>query len=438
MNLSDVVVIIPAYINNDEQLQWFDECLKSVAQQGCKVSIHDDGSKIALGNVISTYYKRSVMFSRSDTNTGVSHARNEAIKNTPDKSLIFPLDCDDTLKEGTISKLLKVWKGTPVYPDVAKFGEENIEHYVLLDWDCSHLYNFVGYTSVNVLHSKEQWKAIGGYNETLDFYEDGEYNARLFGTYCAKRFPEPLVNYRIHQGQRTKQFSAVSRRYANKILEYVRRLDMPCPSCGGKKRSVGVSGSAVKATVNSSVQITGNRGDNIMVDNANLPLQFEGKVLARYIGGKGKGKHYYQGVNSKTYYRNVQHGELVYADPRDVAGQNEPSPSKLILIVRASAPAPKPVTASVPAAPVAEVVRTPKLEVEKTPVFSEPAPLLEKAIIEEEIAEAEIEFDDISKMSLKDLKGVDITCEDAEELLVIEEQGSNRPAVVKYLKSLCL
>ena len=323
------------------------------------------------------------------------------------------------------------WNGVPLYPDVAKFGDENVEHYVLMEFDCSHLCNFVGYTSVNVLHSKEQWKALGGWNEELDFYEDGEYNARLFGTYRAKRFPEPLVNYRIHHGQRTKLYSGVSKKYADKILSYIRRLDMAgCPGgCGGKKRN---GGSGITRTSNSKVQITGQRGENIMVDNANLPLEFEGKVLARYVGGKGKGKHYYQGLGSKTYYRNVQYGVLIYADPRDVS-EEEGNPSKLIKVKHTVIP-----SRSVPIAAPASIKKPEPIELERSIVEEEitriPKVEVEKAPVTEEV---EVDFDDISKMSLKDLKGVEITCEDAKELLAIEEKGSNRPSVIRYLKSLC-
>lgn len=418
MNSRNVALIIPVYVNNDEQLHWFEECLQSASEQNCIVSIHDDGSEVDIGNVVSTYIKKNVIFSRSEQNIGVSHARNEAVKQVPDGSLILPLDCDDTLKPGTVERLVSVWNGIPLYTDIAKFGLENIEHYAIMEWDCSHLYNFVGFTSVNVLHSKEQWKTIGGWDESIDFYEDGEYNARLFGNFCAKRVPEPLVNYRIHAGQRTKKYSSLSMVYAKKILAMVRRLDMPCTGCGGKRRSGG--GVAPRGSKGSSVQITGERGDNIMVDNASLPLQFEGKVLARYIGGKGKGKHYYQGIASKMYYRSVQYGDLVYADSRDVSKTGDAGTSKFVPIERPAA-VPKPIPVAVPApvsvAIVEDTPRVPKVDIEKEPVAEE----------------EDVSFEDISKMSLKDIKTLEISCEDAGELIAIEE----RPAVVKYLKSLC-
>jgi len=435
MNSRNVATIIPAYITSETELEWLDECLDSVVGQGCLVSLHDDGSIIDIGKVTGKYSKR-IMLSRSDVNNGVSHARNEAVGRVPDNALIFPLDCDDTIKDGAIDKLVSIWEGIPVYPDVAKFGDETIEHYVLLEWSCSHLLQFVGYTSVNVLHSKSQWKSIGGWNEKLDFYEDGEYNARLFGTYCARRFPEPLVNYRIHVGQRTKKYAGKSKMYANKILESVRRLDMSCPGCGGRRSAPTTS----SRSVSTASRISGNRGENIMVNNANLPIEFEGKVLATYEGGKGKGKHYYQGIGSKSFYKNVQFGDLVYADPRDVKRKSDiGSVSKLVLVERAqpSAPqpsAPPPIAAPATSEPVkaspsvaaktdAVVTKTPKLAVEKSPV-----------VVEEE---EEVTGEEFSTMQIKDIKELDLSCEDAKELIKIEKFGSNRASVIKYLKSLC-
>jgi len=361
----------------------------------------------------------------------VSHARNEAVKQS-NASLILPLDCDDTLKLGAVERLVSAWNGVPLYPDVAKFGDENVEHYVIMEWDCSHLYNFVGYTSVNVLHSKEQWKAIGGWDENLDFYEDGEYNARLFGNYCARRIPEPLVNYRIHAGQRTKKYGGLSKMYAKKILAMVRRYDFMCAGCG-KKRSNNMT---VKSGTNrmSAVQISGQRGENIMVDNANLPLQFEGKVLARYVGGKGKGKHYYQGPGSKTYYRNVQYNDLVYADPRDVGSEGT---SKFVAVQRMQQ---KPISQAVPMkTPVAvPFVETPRTE--SVPAIKEPEIRTPKVdVVKEPISEGDegFAFRDIGKFSLKEIKEFDISCEDAKELVGYEIKSSKRPAVLKYLKSLC-
>jgi hypothetical protein len=210
--------------------------------------------------------------------------------------------------------------------------------------------------------------------------------------------------------------------YAKKILAMVRRLDMPCTGCGGKRRSGGGAPQGTKGTKGSSVQITGERGDNIMVDNASLPLQFEGKVLARYVGGKGKGKHYYQGIVSKMYYRSVQYGDLVYADSRDVSKLNDAGTSKFVPIERSVAQKPnivaqKPIPAPAPVAIIEDTPRVPKVDIEKEPVAEE----------------VDVSFEDISKMSLKDIKTLEISCEDAKELIVIEE----RPAVVKYLKSLC-
>ena len=220
-----VSVIIPAYCDTSQKVDWLLECIESVVKQDAEIIIYDDGSPSNVTIDLMMFGNR-VRYYRGDQ-VGVSHARNEAVK-LATCELILPLDCDDKLHPNAISRLLSVWDGeTPVYPDVAKFGAENVPHYALLDFSCDHILKHVGFSSVNVLHRKKQWESIGGWNEELDFFEDGEYNARLFSKYCGKRFPEPLVMYRIHDSQRTVKYKKQSAYYANKIMQMIRRLEMP-------------------------------------------------------------------------------------------------------------------------------------------------------------------------------------------------------------------
>ena len=201
--LDDVTIIIPAYCPTEESLVWFEECLESALSQGCFVSIASDDSPKSIYGIIYELWDDKISFVQIPEHRGVSYARNAATENAQ-TDLIFPLDSDDTLRLGAIEELVNIYDGTPLYPDVRKFGDEDIPHYNLLEFDCRHVYEKVGLASVGVLHSKEHWKSVGGWNEHIDFYEDGEYNARLMLSYCGKRYPQPLINYRIHAGQRTR------------------------------------------------------------------------------------------------------------------------------------------------------------------------------------------------------------------------------------------
>lgn len=419
----DISIIIPVYCNTEESLVWLDECISSAVAQDCYVVIYDDGSPLDVRSIISKYNVDS--FSQGVENHGASYARNRCAEQV-NTSLILPLDCDDRLKENAVERLYDLWNGTPVYPDVTKFGEEDVPHFRLLDFHCDHLYNHVGFTSVNVLHSKEQWKAIGGWDETIDFYEDGEYNARLLGAYCGIHCREPLVEYRIHSNQRTKSYIKKSAYYAKTIINKIRSYDMACPGCGKKRKTSSThGGSNMKSSM---LPTRGARGaETASVQNVNLPLEFEGRILSQYIGGNGKGRHYYRGIVSRFPYK-VMYGDILYADPRDVKDRNnEQNNSLLVKVVRsATPPAPAPAPAPKPVEKKPEVVeevvsmvpdRTPvKMEVVKTPVVEE--------------------LPDISKIPAKKVTEMEIDPEVAKKLLKMEKSGLNRVKVVQHLEAI--
>lgn len=412
-----VSVIIPVYVTTADGLVWLRECLESVRKQTYPVEISavDDGSTMDVASVFAdyglSYYKQS--------NQGVSVARNVATEMATSE-LILPLDCDDRLKINAVAKLVDAWKGIPIYPDIEKFGELNVPHYVLLDFDCDYVYRYVGYTSVNVLHAKSQWQQIGGWDPKITFYEDGEYNARLLGTFCGEHLKEPLVEYRIHSGQRTKT-TTDQKLYAKKVLMQVRSYDMPCPGCG-KKRSISNASKTNKSVAVPS-NVTGSRSEATMfVSDASVPLEFEGKVLATYVGGKGKGAHYYKGLVSREV-RRVKFGDTVYVDPRDARDAEDVASTKLYVRMKldpAIAQAKKVAPAQAEKASPAVVKRAPRAheDVAKTPV-TEPKV---------------VEVPDIYNMTLKEIGAMDIDAATATELLAAEKNGRNRTKVIAILQ----
>jgi len=310
---SDVTIIIPAYCKSEEEVGWLRECLDSALIQGCEVVVCDDESPVSIELVRIDYRVRWIRTHHG----GVSHARNIAIT-AAGTDLILPLDGDDRLAPRAVAKMLEYWDGEiPVYPDIRKFGIEDVPHYELFDFKCEHLVKYVGFTSVNVLHTKKQWEESGRYDETLEFYEDGEYNARLMSRFCAVRCPFPVVEYRMHPKQRTRQYDKESSIYAKKILNQIRRTIMPCASCGGHRKTT------------SSYTGGGAFPQNIIQDPTHMPLTQDGLVLCQYVGGQGRGKHYYEGMYSKIVYR-VSWGVYVYADPRDTRAASENTPSFLV------------------------------------------------------------------------------------------------------------
>lgn len=405
--MHDVSIIVPIYCDSQESLVWLSECLDSACSQDCEVVVHDDGSPL-YNDVKRIVAKHDVArFSRSVHNEGVSSARNRAAV-LASRSLIFPLDCDDTVAPQAIQKLYSAWDGIPIYPDIAKFGLEVEDHYTLLNFDCSYLLTYIGFTSVNVLHSKKQWESIGGWDKSIDFYEDGEYNARLLGTYCGLRYPEPLVNYRMHSSQRTKQYQDLSYEYARKLLAKIRSMEMPCPGCSQRKTISNLQGQqASRVTRSEPVDV------QIGERPVNLPLEFEGKVLAQYVGNRGAGAHYYRGVGSKFPYY-VTYGDYVYADPRDVG--DDPMRTKLIVA--------KPIEQATP------------VVTKGVDYASGPDQTIVEEVYNDDVVEEVVEdLPNIAEMSVKSIQSLELDEGQAAKLLVMEQRGLNRSKVVEWLQS---
>ena len=165
-SVEDVTIIIPAYCATDESLVWFAECLESALSQGCYVSIASDASPRSVYGIIKEFWDPKISFSKVSEHRGVSFARNRAVRHSQ-TDLIFPLDGDDTLRLDAIAELVDIYDGMPLYPDVRKFGNEDIPHYELLEFDCRHLYEKVGLASVGVLHSKSNGERLEVGTSTL-------------------------------------------------------------------------------------------------------------------------------------------------------------------------------------------------------------------------------------------------------------------------------
>lgn len=424
----DISILVPIYCTTEQSLGWLDECLASAVVQDCNVVTYDDGSLIDVRPVVSKY---NVSFLRHPINHGAAFARNRCAERA-NTELILPLDCDDKLKPTAIRRLLDYWDGVPVYPDVCKFGEVDVPHFQLLDFHCNHLTTHVGFTSVNVLHSKAQWKSIGGWDESIEFFEDGEYNARLLGTYCGVHCKEPLVDYRFHPGQRTVTYRMKSADYARVLIKKIRSYDMACPGCAKKRRAAAAAAVAGAQTAAANTAATGTRSlETVLIQSTSLPLEFEGKTLSQYVGGYGRGRHYYRGQVSKFPYR-VVYGDLVYADPRDVrAESNKQNSSMLVKVTREvsqAPPAPAPVTETVPEPriPEGDPTQVASLVPDRTPVTV--------GVVRTPVVEVE-QLEEISKLSAAAILKMEMTPQEASKYLKLERDGLNRKKVVAYLES---
>ena len=149
-----------------------------------------------------------------------------------------------------------------------------------------------------------------------------------------------------------------------------------------------------------------------------LPGEMDGKVLAIYVGGKGLGKHYYQGPGTKFPYK-VQHGDTIYVaveDTQDEIGNSLFSrvkgQSQEIVSVPSQAQEPKEATKS-RVAKALDIART---------------PMIEKQVVEE--------LPDIYDLTTKQVMALDLDHVTAGKLLVAEKRGKNRKKISKYLEGI--
>jgi hypothetical protein len=168
--------------------------------------------------------------------------------------------------------------------------------------------------------------------------------------------------------------------------------DMAC--CGGKKRVSTVKNSDVKAAPVSS-----------------MPGEKDGLVLAEYIGGKGKAKHYYRGNVTKFPYK-ISYGQILYVDLRDI---NDASHFKRVVKEKVEVQSTQPALKS---ARLSTVSRQP---------------------VQQEIEVVEpIDIPDIQSMNYKLvlawLEETKPSDELAAKVLEIEKSGKNRKRVISFIE----
>jgi hypothetical protein len=151
--------------------------------------------------------------------------------------------------------------------------------------------------------------------------------------------------------------------------------------------------------------------------------------LAEYVGGKGRGKHYYRGVGTNFPYK-VKHGEAYYVDPQDARTKTERSNS-LFVTVQRDVPEPTPEVAQAVTKLAAEpaVRLTPRVAPEeKTPVEKKAPPRFFKK-------ENEDALPDIANLKWqKEIRHMEFTSAQARQLIKIEEAGKGRVKVLAHLK----
>jgi hypothetical protein len=422
-----IAAIIPIYAKVEEQIKWLGECLESVVKQADEVVVWDDGSPISLEPVVRKYPEVTFL---GDVHRGKSYSRNMAV-GASTSELIFPVDADDILLP-VLDVMRSEWRGIPLYGDLVMLDGDTRGPFSLVPFDCD-LMQQQCISSVNVLHSKKQWEMVGGWDESLNVYEDWLYNAKLFWMFCAKKLSTPIIEYRQHKMQSTKTESPLhmyNTMMGVKLLigDYVRRNEMP--GCCGKKRRIGDDKMNNEGTNMVSLRATTmarqELGMSVIADLAALGDPGPGKIWARYVGGRGMGPHGRRGMNSRRKYMPIQWGEVHSVNTEDAVTPEEFEAGKANCGF---------VSLKTNASTMPPVQSTPSLEsaVERKAIQIE-----RKMVPDSQIEEYKKQ---LSTMSVKEIKsildGVEFSRDDLATFLQAE-QSSNSPriGVIKMLQKI--
>lgn len=420
-----ISIITPAYITSQDGLDMLRQCLDACAPQTEGMVVWDDGSTVSLEPLIQSYPE--VTFIGGGPNRGKSYARNQAVQVAP-YELIYPVDADDWIRADALDILYRNWDGKPLYSNLIKVHVGNIqEPYDLLDFDCdAAMYHSIA--SVNILHTKEQWAAVGGWAEGVNLYEDWEYNQKLMWLFCARKLNQRLVYYRLHGAQSTEVASEEDKGRAHawvaaRVRQFINSRRSEMPGCCGSKRS----GTAA-TELSQSVRTIQPQGGTVMrsVQSVDLSTTVEslsalgttkpGYVKARYVGGRGMGKHSRRGMASRRKYQRVKYGDVVEVAKEDAVTKEQFQAGAKncgFIVLEETAPPPPPLPAPAPK-PVAE-----------QPMVRQPTPI--RQVERQPILDTPVSVEDISAMSIRELRQ-HIRSMDAEQLLVLLDLERKAPS----------
>jgi len=215
---------------------------------------------------------------------GPAHTRNRALAHVRGLFTI-PLDADDYLLPGSVVTLLHEYaRGTHGYVYGDSYTQERDGRYLLRgapDY-VQHTYTDAagqvlgGMDSFNIhvvtaLTPTKHWRAVGGWDERVDAWEDWTGHLRLaIAGVCGYHLPQPVLTYRVYEGDRMQRFYGGAPELMERVWELYRnqegRIEM-ASCCGGDAALAAIAQQAVAGAA-----------------LANPAPMEGGKVRAQYIG----------------------------------------------------------------------------------------------------------------------------------------------------------
>lgn len=166
-----ISIIIPSY----NQQEYLPDAIESALNNLAEIIVVDDGSTDGSLEIAKKYGEKYHFKVISQVNKGLASARNTGILNS-NGDWLFPLDADDILMEGAMTKINEAIKNNPeadiIAPSFKEFGARQRE-VILMDNPTIKDFmeaNRIGYFSAI---KKSKLLEIGGYSPKMTWgYED--------------------------------------------------------------------------------------------------------------------------------------------------------------------------------------------------------------------------------------------------------------------------
>jgi hypothetical protein len=170
---------------------------------------------------------------------GPAHTRNRALA-VARGQFILPLDADDYLLPRAVETLLReygrglfgyVYGDTYTLERDGRYMLRSAPDYVQSDMRRHNIH------VVTALTPTRHWRAVGGWDEGVDAWEDWSGHLRLaMAGICGHRVPQPVLTYRVYEGDRMTQFYGGAPELMEKVLVRYRNDTGVIPMstcCGG-------------------------------------------------------------------------------------------------------------------------------------------------------------------------------------------------------------
>lgn len=296
--ISVIIPVGPAHI------VWVSDAIESLLGQTLRewecIIVNDTGKDKELTEALKPY--PFVEVTSTTGRAGAGMARNFGVNEAKAPLIVF-LDADDYLMPGALSAMLTAWKeadGRFIYTD---WQTDKGEIHRAPEYK-AELYREALFHPVTVLMTKEQHELIGGFDPTLDSWEDWDYFLKLAAAGVqGKRIDKAYLTYRPDTGTRRKDAFSQFDELKKKILaRYEGGAEMP-GCCGGSKAAQQIL--AAKRIFSQSVP------QEELPQGGTMRIEYFGPKIGGVTYQGKSGKRYIFGNNTTNRYNDV--------DSQDVA-----------------------------------------------------------------------------------------------------------------------